>query len=405
MNDSTLSHPFQRRRNRARPCVRQFSGYLTNTAGLSYQALNLPGPQDELPSRWSWAHSLLLHDTLSLGFTWHHYADKGLGAYNDVDTFTLGLQLRPFRYIAFGLTGDYIGEPVIGGKALQPVWTSGMGIRPGTEAMYASGFLRTGDDLEGIGYGARLETELFLGLTLFGRYDSNDLSEGRSHRIIFGLGTRSGLQISGFYALPDSGLDDAQSSWAFNARTTPKSEKPPWASGSLITHVPIESTTEYAVSGLRPEVSTPFLNLVSTLRRLERVPEVGGVLLDLRTRSMGWNQADELHQAIHRLKAAGKTVYAWIPMSDTRSYSAVSNADRVIMNPTGGLLLTGVSARTDHIAGLLGKLGVKAQFIATGAYKTAPETFTRKEPSPAAVEVQTGLVSDLYECRTGCCGS
>ena len=162
--------------------------------------------------------------------------------------------------------------------------------------------------------------------------------------------------------------------------------------------MPIESTTEYAVSGLLTrEVSTPFLNLVSTLRRLERVPEVGGVLLDLRTRSMGWNQADELHQAIHRLKAAGKTVYAWIPMSDTRSYSAVSNADRVIMNPTGGLLLTGVSARTDHIAGLLDKLGVKAQFIATGAYKTAPETFTRKEPSPAAVEVQTGLVSDLYE--------
>ena len=162
--------------------------------------------------------------------------------------------------------------------------------------------------------------------------------------------------------------------------------------------MPIESTTEYAVSGLLTcEVSTPFLNLVSTLRRLERVPEVGGFTLDLRTRSMGWNQADELHQAIHRLKAAGKTVYAWIPMFDVRSYSAVSNADRVIMNPTGGLLLTGVSACTDHIAGLLDKLGVKAQFIATGAYKTAPETFTRKEPSPAAVEVQTGLVSDLYE--------
>ena len=133
-----------------------------------------------------------------MGFTWHHYADKGLGAYNDVDTFTLGLQLRPFRYIAFGLTGDYIGEPVIGGKALQPVWTSGVGIRPGTEAMYASGFLRTGDDLEGIGYGARLETELFLGLTLFGRYDSNDLSEGRSHRFIFGLGTRSGSKYPAF---------------------------------------------------------------------------------------------------------------------------------------------------------------------------------------------------------------
>ena len=67
------------------------SGYLTNTALDSatkhsiYRAHKMNCP-----------HVGLGHTAFScmiprpLGFTWHHYADKGLGAYNDVDTFTLG---------------------------------------------------------------------------------------------------------------------------------------------------------------------------------------------------------------------------------------------------------------------------------------------------------------------------
>ena len=51
----------------------------------------------------------------------------------------------------------------------------------------------------------------------------------------------------------------------------------------------------------------------------------------------------------------------------------------------------------DHLKGGLDKLGVKAEFVTTGAYKTFPEAFTNDRPSKASQEVQNVLVDQIYE--------
>ena len=46
--------------------------------------------------------------------------------------------------------------------------------------------------------------------------------------------------------------------------------------------------------------------------------------------------------------------------------------------------------------GLLDKIGVKPDFITCGDYKTAPEIFTRKGPSPESKRMTDWLLDSLY---------
>ncbi len=88
-------------------------------------------------------------------------------------------------------------------------------------------------------------------------------------------------------------------------------------------------------------------------------------------------------------------------MGDTRSYSVASAANRIYTAPAGGLLLTGMRGELLYAGDAVQRLGVKAEFVAVGDYKSAPETFTRTGPSDAAREVQNSLMDDVYARTVG----
>ena len=56
----------------------------------------------------------------------------------------------------------------------------------------------------------------------------------------------------------------------------------------------------------------------------------------------------------------------------------------------GGAALQGMCTRC------LMELGMEADYIAVGEYKSAPETFTRRGPSDPARKVQESLLDDVY---------
>ncbi|MEZ4473917.1 MAG: signal peptide peptidase SppA [bacterium] len=159
----------------------------------------------------------------------------------------------------------------------------------------------------------------------------------------------------------------------------------------------MEDAGEFGPSGFfgsRPE--TPFLDTLITLRKLGRLDDVAGVLLSLATDELGWAQATELRQAILDLRAAGKRVYVWLPVGDTRTYAIATAADAIYTAPSGGVLLTGIRAELTYLGKLLENLGITAEFVAIGAFKSAPETFTEGGPSDASRRVEDALLDDLY---------
>ncbi len=127
---------------------------------------------------------------------------------------------------------------------------------------------------------------------------------------------------------------------------------------------------------------------VALLRRLWRLAEtgdVGAVVLELRTEpAESYAHAEELADAFRVLRARGKKVLCSLEDNGAKSLYVCANADRIVVNPAGGIRYSGLRSQFYYLAGLLEKLGIKAQFVKIGAHKSAPEQFENEHASPVA---------------------
>jgi protease IV len=119
------------------------------------------------------------------------------------------------------------------------------------------------------------------------------------------------------------------------------------------------------------------VRLLRRLWRLARDPEVEGVLLVMTDEPAAtMAHAEEVGDALRTLRAYGKKTMCHLEDAGGKSLFVCSQADRIAMNPAGGLRFSGVSSRYFYFGGLLDKLGVKADFVRIGAHKSAAEQFT-----------------------------
>jgi protease IV len=170
--------------------------------------------------------------------------------------------------------------------------------------------------------------------------------------------------------------------------------------------------TEVAFKGYREPSGTPTptyalrIRLESTpsvrehtqlLRHLWQIAEeedsIGAVVLELRTAPAGSiAHVQELRDALYLLRQSGKKVLCHLEDADGASLYLCSAADRILLNPAGGLRFAGLRARYFYYAGLLEKLGIKADFVRIGAHKSAPESFTRTGASDVARDDKIDLL-------------
>lgn len=362
--------------------------------GLGTQVLDARIDEADGPTKASFGMALQLSPRAALGAAWHRFVSDSDPNLDGTSTWDIGLQLRPTRWIALGARISDVSTPVIGDERIERGYDVGLSIRPGTEDLTLSGTAGFFDERARVG---GLFTWRFFGPFAFqGRYERTDRGDGPVHQMMLGITGLSAVALGIFGYSPDL-QGEQRAGFAISARLRSSGPAlPSVLKRPRIVEVSIASREEYATTGLfTKRARTPFLQTLLTLRRLARHPEVAGVLLTIGA-DLGWAQAAEVREAIKLLRSAGKTVYAYLPVGDTRSYSIAAAADAIYTAPAGGLLLTGLRIEMMFFADLLGALGVQAQFVAIGAFKSAPETFTRNRPSPATRAVEDALLDDLY---------
>ncbi|HKO49908.1 MAG TPA: S49 family peptidase, partial [Polyangiaceae bacterium] len=140
---------------------------------------------------------------------------------------------------------------------------------------------------------------------------------------------------------------------------------------------------------LRIEDTPNVRGHTALLRKLwdiaDREPTVAAVVLELRTApasSMAHTQ--ELRDALFHLRQAGKRVLCHLEDGDGSSLYLCSAADRILLNPAGGVRFAGLKSRFMYFGGLLEKLGIKADFVRIGEHKSAPESFMREDATDVA---------------------
>lgn len=159
----------------------------------------------------------------------------------------------------------------------------------------------------------------------------------------------------------------------------------------VLTETPVEDPF-----GIFNEGSTPLKTLIDRLESARKDKAVGAVMITLDSLSAGIGQIDELHRELMRLRESKKQVFIHVDMLDNHSYLLASAADEISMVPTSMVLLVGLYGESLYVKDMLDKIGVGADFVKCGKYKSAIEMFTRNTPSPEAAENMNWLFDSMY---------
>jgi protease-4 len=140
--------------------------------------------------------------------------------------------------------------------------------------------------------------------------------------------------------------------------------------------------------------------LIAMLRQIERA-EAGGersvVVIKPDGFRLEWAAAQELREALRRVRDAGGHVYAYVEQPTLREYWIASVAEKIYTHPAGQLNTIGFGTRRLYFRDALAKLGVSVEALHIDEYKAAHENFTRSDRSEADTEQRTALLDDTWE--------
>jgi len=121
------------------------------------------------------------------------------------------------------------------------------------------------------------------------------------------------------------------------------------------------------------------------------------IVLDLDA-FIGAGQANlqSMATSLQAFRKAGKPVYAYATAYTDASYYLAAQANKVTINPLGGVLLTGPGGPNVYFKKALDKLDIDVNVFRVGTYKSAVEPFLRSDASPEAKAAEQALVDSLW---------
>ncbi len=139
-----------------------------------------------------------------------------------------------------------------------------------------------------------------------------------------------------------------------------------------------------------------LLDIKSALANAKLDPNIEGVYLDVQYPMVGWASAEEIRDAIIDFKKSKKFVYAYGEVMTEKAYYLASVADKIYLNPAGGMEWNGLSAEYDFYKGTLDKLEIKPLVFRVGEYKSAVEPFFRENMSEASKLQNQVLINTIF---------
>ena len=156
---------------------------------------------------------------------------------------------------------------------------------------------------------------------------------------------------------------------------------------------------ERAVQQTRGEQhrETLLWDLTDSIRAATNDGRIAAVALDLEKFEGGAQPTlEELAAALREFRASGKKVIAYGAEMTQERYYLAAQADEVLLDPMGFVLIDGYDRYRMYLKDALDKLGVEINVFRVGAFKSAVETFTRTNMSPEDREESRGYLNALW---------
>lgn len=149
--------------------------------------------------------------------------------------------------------------------------------------------------------------------------------------------------------------------------------------------------------GFDGEKSLGLNDILASIKKAKDDSNIKGIFLDESYMMQGQATTEELRNALLDFKKSGKFVVAYSEIYTQGFYYLASVADKVYLNPKGIIEFKGFSSEVTFLKGALDKLGIEAQIIKVGTYKSAVEPFFLTKMSDANREQVTSYLGSMYD--------
>jgi len=144
------------------------------------------------------------------------------------------------------------------------------------------------------------------------------------------------------------------------------------------------------------EKSIGIRDLIQALREAKTDDNIKAVYLTATAPSAGKATLKEVRDALIDFKTSKKPIIAYSEVYSQDAYYIASAANKVYLNPQGALEFKGFRSELMFFKGALEKMGIEAQIIRVGNYKSAVEPFTNDKMSDYNRQQITAYLTGLY---------
>ncbi|MFI3330679.1 MAG: signal peptide peptidase SppA [Rikenellaceae bacterium] len=151
-------------------------------------------------------------------------------------------------------------------------------------------------------------------------------------------------------------------------------------------------------STLTFNTSLSLLDVIAAIEAAMSDDRIKGIYLDFNSPlSMSFAMAEELRSALLKFKISGKFVVAYGEYYSQGALFLASVADKIYLNPEGGVQWQGLALNQIYYKGLFDKLGVEAYVLRSGDYKSAVEPYILTQMSKESKVQEGELVNSLWQ--------
>jgi protease-4 len=166
---------------------------------------------------------------------------------------------------------------------------------------------------------------------------------------------------------------------------------------AITERTPDNSLAGIPILGGGEEKSIGFYDVIKALRAAKDDDKIECVYINVSSPNAGMATMLEVRNAIIDFKKSKKPVIAYSEIYTQGAYFLASAADKVYLNPQGALEFKGFSSELMFFKGALDKLGIEAQIIRVGNYKSAVEPFINTKMSDYNRKQVSAYVGGLYD--------
>ncbi|MDB5022808.1 MAG: sppA [Mucilaginibacter sp.] len=166
---------------------------------------------------------------------------------------------------------------------------------------------------------------------------------------------------------------------------------------SIPERTPNNPLSGLAFLGIDGDKSIGLNDILANIKKAKTDDNIKGIFLDQSYMLSGQATTEEIRNSLIDFKKSGKFIIAYSEVYTQGFYYLASVADKVYINPKGMFDFRGFSSQITFLKGALDKMGIEAQIIKVGTYKSAVEPLILTKMSDANRMQVNSYLGSLYD--------